>query len=150
MTEEITYGLEWCALPEKMHGQSMSKNVRTAKARYMHSGAHCPKIEHIKDCGRLDRTPRCTDTQEKSPLAGLPSTLAQVLHQGCSDFVRERHDQRRAYLGPRYANHPGAPLDVVNIQTGYFASAKTIGRDQEQHGVVPTPLHRGAIDATQQ
>src|SRR5450631_3477982 len=73
MTEEITYGLEWCALPEKMHGQSMSKNVRTAEARHMHSGAHCPKIERIKDCGRLDRTPRCTDTQEKSPLAGLPA-----------------------------------------------------------------------------
>jgi hypothetical protein len=61
MTEEITYGLEWCALPEKMHGQSMAKNVRTAKARHMHTGAHCPKIERIKDCGGLDRTPRCTD-----------------------------------------------------------------------------------------
>ena len=75
----------------------MSKNVRTAKARHMHSGAHCPKIERIKHCGRLDRTPRGTDTQEKSPLAGLPSTLAQVLHQGCSDFVSGQHDQQRAY-----------------------------------------------------
>jgi hypothetical protein len=76
MAEEITYGLEWRALSEKMHGQSVAKNVRTAKARGTHTGAHRPEIEHVKDCSRLDRTPRGTDAQEKTPLAGLPRTLA--------------------------------------------------------------------------
>ena len=76
MAEEITYGLEWRAPAEKMHGQSMAKNVRTAKAGGTHTGAHRPKIEHVKDCGWLDRTPRGTDAQEKTSFGGLPSTLA--------------------------------------------------------------------------
>ena len=76
MAEEVTYGLEWRALPKEMHGQSMAKNVRTAKTGGSHTGAPRPIIEDVKDCGRLDRTPWGTDAQEKTPLAGLPSTLA--------------------------------------------------------------------------
>ena len=54
----------------------MAKNVRTAKTGGSHTGAPRPIIEDVKDCGRLDRTPWGTDAQEKTPLAGLPSTLA--------------------------------------------------------------------------
>ena len=150
MTEEVPNRFQRRALAEEMHGQGVTETVRTAEPRRVHAGARHPNIEHVTDCGGLDRAPRRADAQEQASLAGLPGSVAQVRHQGRADFIGERQGQGRADLGSRYMNHAGSPLNVVKVQAGDLTHAKTIGGDQEQHGIIPAPFHHGAIDRVQQ
>jgi hypothetical protein len=130
MTEEVTDCFQRGALAEEMHGQGVTKTMRTAKPRRLHAGARRPNIERITNCRGLNRTPRRPNAQEYSSLTSLSGSVAQVGDQGVGDLITEWQGQGCADFGSLYTNHAGSPLNVVKAQTGNLTDTETIGGDQ--------------------
>ncbi len=72
MTQQVANRFERGLLSEKMHGQSMPKAVRTTEARDSQSGASRPKLEHICNCGRLNRVLLERERVGKPVVNGFP------------------------------------------------------------------------------
>ena len=118
----------------------------TAKSGRMYVGAFAPKIECLRYCAWLNGTTRHADAQKYMSLTLYACAMAQVLDQSRSNFIGERHVQRRADLRAWHSNHASPPLNILKLQTGHLADAKTVGGNQKQHRVIAGPLDRGTVD----
>src|SRR5688500_663470 len=105
MTEEVANRFEWGPLLEQMHRQRMTETVRPAARRDTNTRPRRPGIESLAHGRRGDRSARDADAKKQPALPALPGLRAQVCRERGRHFIRERHGERRADLGPWDANH---------------------------------------------
>src|SRR5579872_108378 len=119
-----------------MHRQRMTKAMRAMKGDRKSTPAD-RRLEHLGYRGRLQEPHRSTHPQKHMPIRGRWWSLLQVLEQSDRHLVRERQFEGRrsfALVNPETAL---PPVNVVKTQGDGFTSAQSIGRDHEEHCVVP-------------
>ena len=80
----------------------------------------------------------------------LGSAVLEVVHDGLPHDGGERIGRGMTRFALRDAQAFLAPVDVVASQGGDFASAKAIGHQQQQDGIVPSACWGSAVDRLQQ
>ena len=80
-----------------------------------------PASERGLHAGRQKRSDGPPGTEEDAAMLSARPSVLQVVHQGGSDLVSQRQDQRLASLGPVGTDLPAAPADRVQLQGGDFA-----------------------------
>ncbi len=87
--------------------------------------------------------------EEEMSIGTLRPTMLEVVEHPLSDLHRERIRGPVPGLSGTDMEHRGTPVDVVQRLRGDFARTQAVDDQQEEHGVVPLPHPRPAVDDAQ-